>query len=182
MSSEPSHNVLVQQLQLLLAGYGYNFYNKANQARTDDMLVRERASYYLAQAVSLLAQLRSDYSTRFVPPLTRANPDPPTEAMAQIREIEAVRQAVSQVESHIRGMSVPTQDKIWWRFRQEQTLLSQLLNFDLMLVRSGEQVYQYVSQLTPENWNAIGSGPLRGMTQQLGRLAQERERFLLVQL
>jgi hypothetical protein len=51
-----------------------------------------------------------------------------------------------------------------------------------MLVRSGEQVYQYVAQLTPENWNAIGSGPLRSMTQQLGRLAQDRERFLLVQL
>jgi hypothetical protein len=182
MSSEPSNTALVQQLQLLLTGYGYNFYNKANQARTDDMLVRERASYYLAQAVSLLAQLRSDYSVRFVPPLTRANPDPPAEAMAQIREIEAVQQAISQVESHIRGMSVPTQDKVWWRFRQEQTLLNQLFNFDLMLVRSGEQIYQYVSQLTPENWNAVGSGPLRSMTQQLGRLAQDRERFLLVQL
>ncbi len=182
MTSEPSNNALVQQLQLLLTGYSYNFYNKANQARTDDMLVRERASYYLAQAVSSLAQLRSDYSTRFIPPLTRANPDPPAEAMAQIREIEAVQQAISHVEAHIRGMSVPTQDKIWWRFRQEQGLLEQLLNFDLMLVRSSEQLYQYVSQLAPENWNAVGSGPLRGMTQQLGRLAQDRERFLLVQL
>jgi hypothetical protein len=182
MSSGPSNNTLVQQLQLLLAGYGYNFYNTANQARTDDMLVRERASYYLAQAVSLLAQLRNDYSTRFVPPLTRANPDPPAEAMAQIRELEAVQQAVSQVESHIRGMSVPTQDKIWWRFRQEQALLGQLLNFDLMLVRSSEQIYQYVSLLMAENWNAVGSSQLRGMTRQLGRLAQERERFLLVQL
>jgi len=182
MNSGPSNNALVQQLQLLLTGYGYNFYNTANQARTDDMLVRERASYHLAQAISLLAQLRGDYSRRFVPPLTRANPDPPAEAMAQIREIEAVQQAISQVESHIRGMSVPTQDKIWWRFRQEQLLLERLLNFDLMLVRSSEQVYQYVSQLTPENWNTVGAGPLRGMTQQLGRLAQERERFLLVQL
>jgi hypothetical protein len=182
MSSEPSNNVLIQQLQLLLTGYGYNFYNKANQARSDDMLVRERASYNLSQAVSSLAQLRSDYSIRFIPPLTRANPDPPAEAMAQIREIEAVQQAVSQVESHIRGMSVPTQDKIWSRFRQEQALLGQLLEFDLRLVRSSEQIYQYVAQLTADNWNGVGSGPLRGMVQQLGRLAQERERFLLVQL
>jgi hypothetical protein len=182
MNSQPSNNPLVQQLQLLLTGYGYNFYNNANQARSDDMLVRERASYYLGQAVSLLSQLRNDYSIRFIPPLTRANPDPPAEAMAQIREIEAVQQAISQVEAHIRGMSVPTQDKIWWRFRQEQALLGQLLNFDLMLVRSSEQLYQYVTQLMPDNWNMAGSGPLRGMTQQLGRLAQERERFLLVQL
>jgi hypothetical protein len=182
MSSEPSNNPLVQQLQLLLTGYGYNFYNKANQARTDDMLVRERASYNLSQAVSVLAQLRSDYSTRFIPPLTRANPDPPAEAMAQVREIEADQQAVSRVETHIRSMAVPTQDKIWWRFRQEQALLEKLLSFDLSLVRDSEQVYQYAAQLTPESWNIGGSGPLRQMTQQLERLAQERERFLLVQL
>ena len=77
MSTEPSNNPLVQQLQLLLTGYGYNFYNKVNQARTDDLLVRERASYYLSQAIATLAQLRSDYYTRFIPPLTRANSDPP---------------------------------------------------------------------------------------------------------
>lgn len=182
MSSQPSNDPIMQQLQLLLTGYGYNFYNRANQARTDDQLVRERASYYLAQAVALLAQLRSDYHTRFIPPLTRANPDPPQEAMAQIREIESVQQALSKLESHIRGMSVPTQDRTWWRFRQEQALLTQLLNFDLTLVRGSEQIYQYVSQLTPEQWNSQGSSTLRQMTQQLARAAQERERFLLLPL
>src|SRR5256884_8365534 len=144
MSLEPSNDPIVQQLQLLLTGYGYNFYNQANQARADDLLVRERASYYLAQAVATLARLRGDYHTRFIPPLTRANPDPPQEAMAQIREMEAVQQEISNVEGHIRGMSVPSQDRIWWRFRQEKTLLRQLLNFDLALVRSSEQLYQYV--------------------------------------
>jgi len=59
MSSGPSNNPLVQQLQLLLTGYGYNFYNKTNQARADDLLVRERASNFLAQTVDRLAQLRS---------------------------------------------------------------------------------------------------------------------------
>src|SRR5205085_5365364 len=98
--------------------------------------------------------------------------------MAQIREIEAAQQALSQLESHMRGMSVPTQDRIWWRFRQEQSLLMRLLNFDLTLVRGSEQIYQYVSQLTPEQWNSQGSSTLRQMTQHLTRAAQERERFL----
>jgi len=182
MSSAPSNNPLVQQLQLLLTGYGYNFYNKTNQARADDQLVRERASYNLSQAVTLLAQLRSDYSTRFVPPLTRANPDPPVEAMAQLRAIEGAQQALSTVESHIRAMPVPTQDRTWWRIRQEQNLLEQLLNFDLMLVRGSEQIYQYVAQLTPESWNSKESDTLRQMTQQLTHQAQERERFLLLPL
>lgn len=182
MSWTPSNDPVVQQLQLLLTGYGYNFYNKANVARSDDRLVRERASYFLTQAVARLTQLRNDYFTRFIPPLTRANPDPPQEAMAKLREIEAAQQALSSLESHIRGMSVPTQDRIWMRFRQEQPLLMQLLNFDLNLVRMSEQIYQYVEQLTPEQWNYQGSGLLHQMTDQLTRLGQERERFLLIPL
>ncbi len=182
MSSGPSNDPVVQQLQLLLTAYGYNFYNSANQARADDLLVRERASYHLAQAVDMLGTLRGDYQRRFIPPLTRANPDPPQEVMAQVREIEAVQQSISGIETHIRGMSVPTQDRIWWRFRQEQPLLAQLLNFDLGLVRSSEQIYEYVSQLTPESWNKQGSTPLRQLSQQLTQAARERERFLLLQV
>src|SRR5437879_5205569 len=120
MSSGPSNDPVVQQLQLLLTGYGYNFYNTTNQARSDDMLVRERASYFLGQAVTLLSTLRGEYQRRFIPPLTRENPFPPQEALAQLREIEEVQQAISNLESHIRGMPVPAQDHIWWRFRQEQ--------------------------------------------------------------
>jgi hypothetical protein len=44
MSSGPSYDPVIQQLQLLLTGYGYNFYNSVNQARADDLLVRERAA------------------------------------------------------------------------------------------------------------------------------------------
>src|SRR5579884_1142622 len=182
MSSGPSNDPIVQQLQLLLTGYGYNFYNTTTQARADDMLVRQRASYFLSQALSMLAQLRNDYAMRFIPPLTRANPDPPSEVMAQIREIESAQQALSSLESHIRGMSVPTQDRIWWRFRQEQTLLMQLLNLDLALVSSSERLYQYVSQLTPDLWNTLGSGTLQQMLQQVIQFARERERLLLLPL
>lgn len=180
MSSQPSQDPVIQQLQLLLTGYGYNFYNRANQARADDLLVRERASYHLGQSIDLLERLRGEYQRRFIPPLTRANPDPPQEALAQVREMGQVRQELSGCETHIRGMSVPTQDKTWWRFRQEQTLLAQLLNFDLALVRDCEQVYYYMSQLTPEGWNSQGSGPLRQLIQRVAQVARERERFLLI--
>lgn len=182
MSSQPSEDPVIQQLQLLLTGYGYNFYNKVNQARADDLLVRERASYHLGQAINLMGRLRSDYQRRFIPPLTRANPDPPQEAMAQVRQMELVRQELSNCETNIRGMSVPTQDKIWWRFREERTLLGQLLNFDLSLVRNCEQVYNYVAQLTPESWNNQGSATLLQLLQQVTQVARERERFLLIPL
>jgi hypothetical protein len=77
-------------------------------------------------------------------------------------------------------MSVPTQDRTWWRFRQEQTLLGQLLNFDLALVRACEEVYHYVAQLTPEGWNSQGSAALRQLMQRVSSIARERERFLLM--
>ncbi len=176
----PSNDPVIQQLQLLLTGYGYNFYNATNQARADDLLVRERASYFLTQATDLLARLRGEYQRRYVPPLTRENPFPSAEALAHLREIEQVQQELSNVETHIRGMSVPSQDRIWWRFRQEQPLLFQLLNFDLALVRDSEQIYEYVSHLTPEAWQAQGSGPLRQLIQQLTQVAKDRERFLLI--
>ena len=191
MSSGPSNDPVIQQLQLLLSGYGYNFYSATNQARSDDLLVRQRATYHLNQAVDMLARLRVDYQQRFIPPLTRANPDPPQEAMVQVRGIEAAQQTLSSLESQIRGMPVPAQDRIWWRFRQEQALLAQLLNFDLALVRNSEQIYYYVSQLTPEGWNAqeAGAAPgsqqgpsLRQLIQQLTQVARERERFLLLQV
>jgi hypothetical protein len=181
MDSAPSNDPVVQQLQLLLTGYGYNFYNATNMARSDDMLVRERASYHLAQAADMLATLRGAYQRRFIPPLTRANPDPPQEALAQVSEMEEVQQALGNIESHIRGMSVPTQDRIWWRFRHEQVLLAQLLSFDLALVSSSEQLYQYVAHLSPEVWNSEGSTRIRNQIQQVVQIARDRERFLLLQ-
>jgi hypothetical protein len=181
VNSGPSNNPLVQQLQLLLTGYGYNFYNKKDQARADDILIRERASYFLAHAVELLAQVRSDYYHRFIPAPTRDNPFPSTEATAPIRDFETAQRAIGSLEAHIRAMPVPTQDRVWWRFRQEQQLLEQLLNFDLTLIRGSERIYQTVEQLTPEIWQSQGGRSLQQMTQQLARSAQERERFLLLQ-
>lgn len=179
MSTGPSSDPLMQQLQLLLTGYGYNFYGVANQARADDLLVRERASYHLAHAVDSLTSLRTAYQRRYMPPLTRENPYPSAEALASLREMQDVQQTISDVESHIRGMSVPAQDRIWWHFRQEHMLLNQLLYYDLSLVRGCEQVYDYVAQFTPENWNAQVATSLRQLIQQITQIANDRERFLL---
>src|SRR5260370_34750190 len=116
MSSQPAIEPVIQQLQLLLTGYGYNFYNTTNQARADDLLVRERASYHLGPAIDMLARLQREYQRRFIPPLTRANPDPPAEALSHAREIDAPRHALSTIETHIRRISEPTQNRTSPRF------------------------------------------------------------------
>jgi hypothetical protein len=182
MSSGPSNDPLVQQLQLLLTGYGYNFYNSTNIARSDDQLVRQRASYFLSEANALLATVRNDYQFRYIPPLTRANPDPPAEAMAKVRELEALQQNISRLESSIRGMVVPNQDRIWWRFHQEEPLLRQLLNYDLSLVRGCEQVHQVASQMTADGWHYQGGSQIAELLRQVTQTAKAREQFLLIQV
>ena len=154
MSSQPSNNPVVQQLQLLLTGYGYNFYSSVDRARADDLLVRERASYFLGQAVLSWRTAQRVFAP-FHPSINARKSFPPQETMAQLREMEAVQQELSNIETYIRGMSVPSQDRTWWRFRQEQTLLGQLLGFDLALVRGCEQLYHYISQLTPEKVGTV---------------------------
>ncbi len=179
MNTGPSSDPLVQQLQLLLTGYGYNFYGVENQSRADDLLVRERASYHLAHAVDALTSLRSAYQRRYMPPLTRENPFPSAEVLTRLRDMQDMQQTISDVESHIRGMSVPSQDRVWWHFRKEQMLLNQLLYYDLSLVRCSEQVYEYVAQFTPENWNDQVMASLRQLIQQITQVTNDRERFLL---
>jgi hypothetical protein len=182
MNGRPSDDPLMQQLQLLLSGYGYNFYNKENNARADDLLVRERASYFLTRSLDALSTLRSEYQTRFIPPLTRENPFPPQEPMAQIREMEALSQELGNIDAFVRGMSVPSQDRIWWRIRNEMALLQQLLQFDLSLSQACEQLFQHVEPLTPDRWNSEFSSRLCQALRQISQIAHERERFLLLPL
>ena len=179
--SRPSNNWLVQQLQLMLTGYGYNFYNNKNMARADDLLVRQKAASSLGDAVGVLAKLEMEFQRRFIPAATRENPYPPAGAMDKLREIALLRQRIGELEGQIRGMSVPTQDRTWWRFRDEQNLLNQLLTFDYELIRQSEQIFQWINGLTPESWqNGPGRSGFDMPLQQLDTLIRDRQRFLMI--
>ena len=51
-------------------------------------------------------------------------------------------------------MPVPTQDKIWWRFRDEKTLLARLLEYDYQLLLQTSAIGQAVTTLTVDEWQA----------------------------
>lgn len=175
-----TNDPVMRQLQLALTGYGYNFYDKKNQARADDLLVRQKATGSLEDAVQALTRLETEFKRRYIPPATRENPFPPAEAMDKWKEIGQLKERISLLASRIRGMPVPTQDRTWARFRSELPTLKQLLNFDLWLVNLTEGVYQHVTALTPVGWHE-GSG-LAEFDQQLGgldNLVRDRQRFLL---
>ncbi len=179
--SQPSNNPLVQQMQLLLTGYGYNFYNQKNQARADDLLIRQKAAGSLDEAAHSLSNLESEYQCRYIPAATRENPYPPAEAMAKQREITHLREQVASLATRIRGMSVPTQDRIWWRFRDEQTLLNQLIQFDYQLISRTEYLYQQLHNLTAAAWHQ--NDPATQFEEPLHTLDQivrDRQRFLQI--
>ncbi len=175
----PSDNPVMRQLQLLLVGYGYNFYDKRNMARADDLLVRQKACGALGSAPQTLAALQSNYQRRYVPPSTRENPYPPAETMARLRGIGELSERVCRLEERIRGMPVPTQDRVWWRFREELPLLNRLLEFDLALVQQTQELEQQVSGLTANRWDDEDiAATLESLLQRLERTIRERQQFL----
>lgn len=179
MSDHPSRNPVIQGLQVLITSPGYNFYSSANMMRADDLLVRSQASGALGEACTALKALESDYTHRFIPPSTRENPYPPAEAMEKRRGMVRLRERISGVEAGIRGMSVPTQDKIWWRFHQESQLLNDLLVFDHGLLLHTAEIARLAQGLTADAWQAgDASAPLLAALQQLEGLARDRQRLL----
>ena len=171
-------NWLAQQLDLLLTGYGYNLYNDNNRARADDLLVRQRVGGLLGEAANQLGRLATDYTAHHLPPSTREHPYPTAEEMAPLKQLQNLRNEVSTVASRIRGLSVPTQDRVWERFRNESTTLHYLLSSDYQLVSSADTVLKTVQALSAATWTDQANMELETQLQELQQHAQEREQFL----
>jgi len=144
---------VLQQLNLLLTGYGYNFYNEKNKMRADDLLVRQRASSLLGSAAAALTTLEAEYQRRHVPPSTREQPFPPRETLDNLRDLGDLRGKLENLASAIRSMPVPAQDRTWWRLRSESSLLGQLLRFDLVLIDQAGQIERSMLALSADTWH-----------------------------
>lgn len=171
-------NPLSQQLHLLLGAYGYNLYDNRNRMRADDLLVRERAAGALAEAANALRALRSAYHARFIPMPTREQPDPPAERMAQLAAMTRLQERLSDLETLIRSMPVPTQDRVWERFRQETTLLNELLLHDYHLITPCQALAQQALMLTPDSWGPETEGSLQQAASQAESAIRARAMFL----
>jgi len=182
MSGGPSSNPLVQQLQLALSGYGYNFYDDRNRARSDYLLVRQRASAALTSASASLKQMEADYRAEYVPVATRDNPYPPADALAKLKAVSRLRDRLGDLETQIRSMSVPTQDRVWWRFRQELPLLEALISHDYGLIRDAQALETFAQGIAASDWHErdipAEASPLISALQATIR---ERQNFLHLQ-
>ncbi len=180
MSNNPSQNPVVQRLQVLLSGGGYNFYDKANLARADDLLVRQRAGSALSEAARHLQTLEAEYRHAFLPPATRDQPFPPAEAMEKLRGLTRLAERLRGLESDIRGMAAPAQDKFWGRLRQEVSLLNALIAFDDGLVQQSADMERVVAAWAVEDWQANDlAHALTPRLQLLAALIRDRQTLLM---
>jgi hypothetical protein len=135
---------------MLINGYGYNWYRLDNQMRADDLLVRSRASDHLAAATGRLRELEGRYRRKFLPPPTREHPEADPIHLAAVRQFRAIEERIGEVDTRVRGASVPPNDKIWQQHRDETDTLAKLGNCDVFLIGGAKQVADFVATLPPD--------------------------------
>jgi hypothetical protein len=131
--SVPATDPAIQLLQVAMSGFGYNFYDARNVARSNDQLVRERASDVLGEAAAALGKLERSYRDRRFPGATRAQPMPPPDVMHRLREIDTLRKRAEALATAMHTAETPATDMIWMRVRTELPTLQRLVSFDVEL-------------------------------------------------
>lgn len=174
---------LYQTWEMLLHGYGYNFYRKDNQARADDLLVRQHAAHFINAAADKVQRLEADYRRQHLPPACREQPLPPADKLATHRALRELSQEILQLEAALRGLSAPPEDKTWMRHRRELDTLRQLLVHDVQFVGAAKLLDEAASVLNaaPPDQSAAIAG-LREHVALLRQLIEQRARLLLVPL
>jgi hypothetical protein len=174
---------LYQTWEMLLHGYGYNFYRQDNQVRADDQLVRQHAAHFLNSAASKVQKLESDYRKRHLPPATREQPLPPADKLATQREVRELSQEILALEGAVRGLSAPPEDKTWMRHRLQLDTLRQLLVHDVQFVGAAKLLDDAASTLNPATPDqSVAVAGLREHIQLVRGLVEQRAQLLLVPL
>ncbi|MDH2909730.1 MAG: hypothetical protein HKL92_09115 [Candidatus Eremiobacteraeota bacterium] len=148
--SQPSHDPSVALLQVALSGFGFNFYDARNQARANDLLVRERVSNLLADAAARIRTLEVRYRERSIPAATREEPFPPADALRRAKALHELTARLDAACSEIVTLEVPGADPIWSRVRDELPTLHRLFAFDVGLATAATALYERADALTAE--------------------------------
>ncbi len=114
-----------------LYGWGFNFYDKKNQLRADDLLVRAHLSELLKQAAGKMRMLAADFRREHLGAPTREHPYPDAGAAERSREMERVITRCDKIDTAVRAGESPATDRVMQRHRDEEETLQALLRADL---------------------------------------------------
>jgi hypothetical protein len=174
----PATDTVTQAIQVAMSGFGYNFYDARNVARSNDQLVRERAAGLIGEATATLALFERAYRERALPPASRESPFPPDDVMRRLRALDALRKRAEAVISALAFAETPASDAIWRRFRDERTLLLRLVTADVELATGAQQLRDAARALDPSHDDPAALEPLSAQLTALERALTERRSLL----
>jgi hypothetical protein len=169
---------LLEAGELLLNGWGYNWYRAENLMRADDVLLRNHAEQVLGEAEAALQTASATFRSLFLPPPSRENPVPDPQRMAELRAFQALLAELDGVRTAVRGAAMPPDDKIWRRHRDESEMLARLGRSDAVLAGACAALRAEAALITGAE--SLGADLVRSRLAALRRvLAQRRELLAL---
>ncbi len=149
---------LLQAGELLLNGWGFNWYRAENLMRADDILLRNRADQLLGEAQSALRQAEAAFRTAHLPPPSRAQPLPDGASLAELRAFRALVVELDSLRTAIRGAAMPPDDKIWRRHRDEPEMLARLGRCDATLAAAAQALQKAAAHGAFDGLNDAAAG------------------------
>jgi hypothetical protein len=163
----------------LFYGWGYNFYRKENQLRTDDLLVRGKVSETLGMARASVEAAESDYRREFLPPPTRAQPFPPGDTLKNAQTLERLTGAISALATEVHAQPAPENDFILRRLRDEAATLAELLERDQQLAGQAELLRSTLHRRDAA-WILNNLAAIREGIQAITETLRARQKILLI--
>jgi len=180
LSTDPSEDPdigLVEVGELLLNGWGYNWYRAENLMRADDLLLRNQADALLGDALAAFRRAEAVFRQKHAGPPSREHPRPEPERMAELHAFQAVLAELNELRTRLRGAAMPPDDKIIRRHREEAELLARLGQCDAQLAASAQALRGAALAITPAGLAGM-PGEIEPRLRQLGSLLEQRARLL----
>lgn len=149
----------------LFYGWGYNSYKTENKLRADDQLVRNEICGWLGQARAIMAQREADFRREALPPPTREKPFPDAGAVATAQAMQRAQKTIEALETQIRNLPTPLDDRTWARHRNRDETLATLRQVDLDLAGAVLGLVQDIAQSDRVDVLASHSGPIQSILQ-----------------
>lgn len=135
-------NVIEQVAINLFYGWGYNLYRDENALRADSLLIRAKVSDLLGNARIALTKAETEFRREHLPPPSREKPRPDPEALVSVRLLEALIRQIGFIEGQVRTLPVPETDRVHQRYRDTNTVLTQMILADKAIAGQAEMLRQ----------------------------------------
>ncbi len=153
MSNDPGTDDLEaavwQAGELLLNGWGFNWYRTENLLRADDLLVRNQADGLIGDALAALRRAEAVFRQKNLFNPSREKPVPDASDLAELRAFQSMLAELDELRTRLRGAVLPPEDKLWRRHRDEADLLERLGRCDAVLAGLAKELRTRAFAITP---------------------------------